>query len=319
MATTSPALGPRLSALEAAGEAVEYTKRQLFPFQFDRWLALGFVAFLDQCGRAGGGGGGGGNGFRGSLPGRESEGSSLAPELSRATEWLGSHLALVAGIAVFVLVVLVAVSALVVWLSSRGIFMYVDNVATGRAEVVRPWHEHRDRAHSLFVLRFAVAMAQFAGMLLLAGLAGLLGYAYWKSRLGGGVALAMGLLGLLPLLLLLIVAGALVSIALRDFAAPLQWRLGVPCREALDVVGGLVRAHPGSFAAYVGLKIAFALTAAVIGLVAGCLTCCCGFLPVVSQTLLQPLFYFERAWSLFFLRQLGHDVFVPATDVSAVP
>jgi hypothetical protein len=30
---------------------------------------------------------------------------------------------------------------------------------------------------------------------------------------------------------------------------------------------------------------------------------------VVSQTLLQPLFYFERSWSLIFLRQLGHDVF----------
>jgi hypothetical protein len=56
------------------------------------------------------------------------------------------------------------------------------------------------------------------------------------------------------------------------------------------------------------LKIAFSVVAGVVVLVAGCLTCCCAFLPIVGQTALQPLFYFERAWSLCFMRQLGHDV-----------
>jgi len=42
--------------------------------------------------------------------------------------------------------------------------------------------------------------------------------------------------------------------------------------------------------------------------IAACLTCCCALLPVVMQTALQPLFYFERAWSLFLLRQLGYDL-----------
>jgi hypothetical protein len=44
-------------------------------------------------------------------------------------------------------------------------------------------------------------------------------------------------------------------------------------------------------------------------LLVGCLTCCLVFIPIVTQTALQPLFFFERAWSLFFLRRLGHDVF----------
>ena len=47
-------------------------------------------------------------------------------------------------------------------------------------------------------------------------------------------------------------------------------------------------------------------------LLAGCLTCCCAFLPVLCQAVLQPLYFFERAWSLFLLRQLGVDVFTPA-------
>ena len=40
-----------VSPLDAAQQALEHTRRQLFPFRFERWLALGFVAFLDQCGR----------------------------------------------------------------------------------------------------------------------------------------------------------------------------------------------------------------------------------------------------------------------------
>jgi len=32
------------------------------------------------------------------------------------------------------------------------------------------------------------------------------------------------------------------------------------------------------------------------------------FLPIVTQTIFQPLFHFERALSLMLLRQMGHDV-----------
>jgi hypothetical protein len=61
------------------------------------------------------------------------------------------------------------------------------------------------------------------------------------------------------------------------------------------------------------LKIAFSMVAGIVIVVAACLTCCCALLPVVMQTALQPLFYFERAWSLFLLRQLGYDLVSAAT------
>jgi len=70
----------------------------------------------------------------------------------------------------------------------------------------------------------------------------------------------------------------------------------------------LLRAHPGVFVVYVLLKLAFSMVAGIVIAVAACLTCCCALLPVVMQTVLQPLFYFERAWSLFLLRQLGYDL-----------
>jgi hypothetical protein len=311
MTTSPPPLAPRVSPLDAVGEAIDHAKRSLFPFRFDRWLALGFVAFLDQCGRGGGtlrvpsSGGRGGSG-------------GGASELSRASQWLGDHVVLVVVLAAVVLALIVVLTALVLWVNSRGVFMYLDNVATGRADVARPWREHAERSQSLFAWRFVLGIATLVAVGILLGLAGLLVLAYSKGRLGGAVALAIGLLVLLPMFLLLVVAASLVSVGLRDFVAPLQWRLGISCGSAARVLWDLVNAHRASFAAYVGLKIAFGFAATLIVIAAGCLTCCCGFLPVVSQTLLQPLFYFERAWSLIFLRQLGHDVFVvPTVDLVA--
>jgi hypothetical protein len=76
----------------------------------------------------------------------------------------------------------------------------------------------------------------------------------------------------------------------------------------------LFRAHVGAFVVYVLLKIVFGMVAAVVMMVAACLTCCCALLPVVMQTALQPLFYFERAWPLFLLRQLGYDLIAPPPD-----
>jgi hypothetical protein len=304
--TTPPAPAPawRISPVDAAGDAIEYTRRNLFPFRFDRWLALGFVAFLDQCGRTGGTNFQYRRQFRGG-------GSSGLPDMSAVTGWLGSHVALVVVLAAVALVFIVALTALVTWLNCRGAFMYIDNVATGRADVARPWREHAERARSLFAWRFVLGVATLIGMFVLACLAGLLAFAYAKGWLAGTAALAMGLIVLLPIFFVVLVTSVLVSIGLRDFVAPLQWQLGVSCGDAARVFWPLAKAHPGPFAIYVALKIVLGIAVLIASVAVGCLTCCLGFLPVISQTLLQPLFYFERTWSLVFLRQLGYDVFAP--------
>jgi len=209
-------------------------------------------------------------------------------------------------------------TALVLWVGSRAIFMYMDDVATGRADVRRPWREHAELANSLFAWRFVIGLATLLGVLFLLLLAGVLAFAAWKGRLAVGGALAIGLLVLLPLFLVLLVSNALLSVALRDFVAPLQWCHGISCGDALRTFSAALRAHPWAFALYVLLKVVFSLVAMIVVLVAGCLTCCCAFLPVVGQVILQPLFYFERAWSLCFMRQFGHDVIRAAPGTPAI-
>jgi hypothetical protein len=292
-----PRTGP--SPLDAFQSALAHTRRDLFPFRFERWVTLGFLAFLDQCGRRAGlgfnlptlgdgGGGGGGDGAGG-------------------LEWLAAHALIVAAVAAGALTVLVVVAAVVLWVNSRGVFMYVDAVATGRAEVGRPWAEHASRASSYFAWSFGLAMAILVLVLLALAAGAVVGIAV--ARAEGTWWLGIGVLVLLVFgLLAVLVAASLVALGLRDFVAPLQLATGLSAGGALRTLGALVRAQAGAFALYLLLKLVFSAVLALAMLLAACLTCCCALLPLVSQTLFQPAFHLERGWSLYLLRQMGYDV-----------
>ena len=118
-------------------------------------------------------------------------------------------------------------------------------------------------------------------------------------------------LALLPLALILLLVFPLLFVArivLRDFVAPLQLAAGVPCGAAARLFETLLLAHPGAFVLYLLLKLVFWVMAGIAVVVGGCLTCCLGFIPIVMQTVFQPLLHFERAWSVSLLRQMGYEV-----------
>lgn len=306
-----------MSVITALQEAVTLVGQRLFPFRLERWFALGFVAFLDSCGRGGGGGaqfpgGGGGGGPSGS----SGSGEGGGPDLSAARDWIGEHLAIILAVSVFVLLFVVTLMAIVLWINSRGVFMYLDDVATGRADIVRPWREHGERAWSYFGWSFGGTIVTFLGFLLLLAP---IGYSIYLLVTGGASCGPIaGLVAAVVLLIGFLIFMSLFQLLLRNFAAPLQLALDVPCGRALGVAWGLVKTNPLSFLGYLGLKILFGIVAAIVAIVVGCFTCCIGFLPVISHTLLQPLLYFERAWSLLMLRQAGYDLF-PAAPPPATP
>lgn len=298
--------------LDAAQLAIDHSRRNLFPFRFERWLALGFVAFLDQCGRSGG--------YSVNLPGPGGfgNGAGSRADVEASLAWLAAHVALVSFLAAVVLAFVVALTAVVLWVNSRGVFMYTDLVATGRADVARPWRVHAGHASSYFAWSFGLAAATITAVLLLVLAIAATVFLTFRGKapaMAGGIVAIVGL-GLL--LLAVVLAAVLLSVVLRDFVAPLQVVSGRACGEAMRLFGALLRAHPGVFVVYLLLKIVFMIALAVVALVVGCCTCCFGFLPVVSQTILQPAFYFERAWPLYVLRQLGYDPFL-ALGVPAVP
>jgi hypothetical protein len=303
--TTPAAVAPEPSPLDAASGAYEHTRRLLFPFRLERWLALGLVAFLDQCGRGGIGGsvpGGGGPG-PGGFGGGNGSGGAANP-LAEVGAWMGQHVGLLVALAAVGIALIVAFMALVLWINSRATFVYIENVATGSTDIGRPWRAHAERAWSYFAWRFALGLGVMITFVALIGL-GIAAIVVFGSD---GYRLVMALLVLVPLLLAVIFAAALLSVGLRDFAAPIQMAADVDCGGALRILVGLVRRHPLAFFLYLVLKVVFGLAQGMVLLVAACVTCCCILVPVVTQTFLQPLFFFERAWPLYLLRQMGYDL-----------
>ena len=294
------------SAVRAADGAVRETVRALFqPFRAERWLALGFVAVLDQCTQLANSGLE--VGLRGTVE------STPAPILRDAGEWMASHLILAVVGAAAVLAIAVAIGAVALWITSRGRFIYIDDVATGRSDIVRPWREHAARASSHFVWALGLALGTFLGALTLALP---MIWAVVALARSGPRALPIVVLVLCVLsLLVLVIASALSLLAMRDFVAPLQWYAGVPCGAAIRLFLGLLRANVGVFVIYVLLKIVFVMAAVIVTFIACCLTCCLAAVPYLQQTVLQPVLYFERRWSLELLAQLGYGPPAPETPL----
>jgi hypothetical protein len=309
----SPPLSVTVSPIDAARAAYQHTRSQLFPIRLEKWLVLGLLAFLDQCGRAfrGGGGSAGGHGHgTGGAGGWPPDLGQVNAWLQRASEWLAAHAALLAVGAVLGLLVFGVLAAVVLWVNARGVFMYADAVATGRAEVSRPWRQHAGAASSYFGWSLGITFAIVFTMLLAGGLVVVTVFAFFAGRLQetGGWLILAAMLSVLVLVSLGLPLLALAGLALRDFVAPLQLATGLPCGDAARLLESLVVRQPGAFAVYLLLKLLVVVVTGLVVVVGGCLTCCLGFLPVVMQTVFQPLFHFERGLSLMLLRQMGYDV-----------
>ncbi len=310
----TPPLPVTVSPVEAARAAWQHTRSQLFPIRLERWLALGLLAFLDQCGRAfrgGGGSSGGGDGHAGGgRGGWPPDFGDVSAWLQRASEWLAAHATLIALGAVLGLLAFGVVAAVVLWLNARGVFMYADAVATGRAEVSRPWRQHADAASSYFGWSLGITFAMVFTLLFAAGLVVVTVFAFVAGRLQGtsGWLVLAAMVPVLVLLALALPLLALAGLALRDFVAPLQLATGLPCGGAARLLETLVVAQPGAFVLYLLLKLLVVVATGLVVVIGGCLTCCLGFLPVVMQTAFQPLFHFERGLSLMLLKQMGYDV-----------
>jgi hypothetical protein len=322
MAST-PGATRTVSPFEAAREAVGHTRLHLFPIRFETWLVLGFLAFLDQCGRS--------NtwGFTWRDDGRDRQGREAADLVERTAEgrwplepgdvatainsavaWLSAHATLVIVGGFLALIVAAGLVALVLWINARGTFMYLDAVTSGRAEIRRPWREHARHTDAYFAWSFGIVVAALVPLGVGVALAASLAIAFAQGRLSApfGVAVLFALLPVALLLFLVFPLLFLARIVLRDFVAPLQLAAGVSCGEAVRLFETLLLAHPGAFVLYLLLKLVFWVVTGIALIVGGCLTCCLGFIPIVMQTLFQPLFHFERAWSVFLLRQMGHEL-----------
>jgi uncharacterized membrane protein YiaA len=284
---------------ESISQAIRWTGRVLFqPFDFTKWLVLGFCAFLALLGE----GGGGGN-FNWNTP----PGSAAQDAYYRAEDWALAHLSLLLMLVIGLIVALLLLWLAILWVSSRGKFMFVDGVVHDRAAVVEPWKRFRSPGNSVFLFRIAFALVTFVAVGISVGLlvTGLWALGFNDHDLGvGGIGFVVGWIGLF---LALIFGVLLVVLALNDFVVPIMWVRECGVTDAWAEFLSVLSANVGPFLLYLLFKILFAIAIGGIACTVTCLTCCLAAVPYVGTVMLLPLHVFRRSFSLYFLSRLHPD------------
>ncbi|MEZ5333573.1 MAG: hypothetical protein R2991_16420 [Thermoanaerobaculia bacterium] len=307
-----------ISVTAPLGPAWERTRAALFaPFDLGRWLVLGFAAWL--AGLAGGGynlripvGGGdwgGGETWREGVEGAEGAAREAWSTLASA-----GCLVLVAVLAILVVALLLTA----LWASSRGRFVFLDNVVTGRAAIVEPWKRWRRQGNSLFLFRllFGLGLVGVVGLLVLGTVVAVGGLAAIQ-RDGPLVALFAVPLALVlaATVLLVIVSSVLVAYLLEGFVVPLMHRYELGVLDGWRRFLVLFRAKPWPYLLSGLLLMALHIGVGLALFTAGCLTCCLGFLvlmiPYVGTVVTLPVPYFVRSYTLALLAQADPHLLPP--------
>lgn len=275
------------------------------PFDIGKWFALGFTAFLSQLLD------GGFNGW--TFPGSSNRGGGTnMPDIGRIPErtadWIHSHPLLVAVILMGVFIFL-AIILFLTWLSSRGAFMFLDNVVHNRALVAKPWREYKIQGDSLFLWR--VGFGIVVTLLMLASLVVFLILIVYAAR---GYNIPQNIAGIIIIGLLWLLGSLIagyISLFTYSFVVPIMYRHNMRILQAWRKFLPILKSH---FIYFILYGLLFFLLIIVIGIAAfltGCLTCCIAFIimsiPYIGSVFLLPVSFTLRAFSLEFLAQWGAD------------
>jgi hypothetical protein len=289
------------------------------PFHFSKWLALGFTAWLAGLTSNGGGGSGSGSWNVGSAPDApnepeeavESVTAVLRETLERSVQWLSDNpLWLIAG--VFGCALLITLFLVILWVSSRGKFMFLDNVVYNRAEVVAPWKRYRRLANSHFSFQLVFSLLMIGivigSILAILGLGG----AAWQADIPRTIPCFLLALGG-PVLLAIILSVIFIQYFLDAFVVPIMHRYGLPVMAAWSRFGQIFRRHPGTLLVSGLFLFVLVIAAGVAVVLTGFLTCCLGFvllmIPYVGTVLILPIPVTYRAFTVALLDQIDPGYF----------
>ena len=197
-----------------------------------------------------------------------------------------------------------------IWLSSKGTFMFLDSVVHDRAEIAKPWREYTKEANSFFIWRLAfifISIVVFAGFAVFFFISAASLYDRGFDRV---VPIGFGLgMGLVALLLILVIS--YISLFLKDFVAPLMYKHRISTAQAWRRFLELFGRYPFHFLGYgiiIFLLILLFIAAVIVAVLA---TCCIGgvllVIPYIGTVVTLPVWYTFRAYSLEFLAQFGPE------------
>ena len=146
----------KIEIFKPFGEAFELMKKILFqPFDLKRWLVIGFAAFLAGLS------GGFHSSFNPSSRWSSRNDKAIADsfrqfESAGQMEWWVIVLIIVGALIVLALILTV------MWLGSRGRFIFTDCIVHNRAAIVAPWKEFRIEGNSFFLFWLVIGCVVIA-------------------------------------------------------------------------------------------------------------------------------------------------------------
>lgn len=298
-----------IGILEPIGAAIEKTRELLFsPFDIVKWLTIGFCAWLASFGSRG-------PGFNYQFSKFDSM-QDLQNKILHLKEVILDNLPFILSIGTGIAIIILAVSVLLLWLHSRGQFMFLDCIAKNKAQVVYPWKEYADQANSLFgfnIILWLVGLAASAAFVIPAVLLGLM------LLVKGFTAFAMvhlfWFLLLITGFILVLMAIGLVKLLTIDFVVPIMYLRKCSVLAAWREFKPLLFGFVWPFTLYLTFLFVVGIILFLIVLLAVFATCCCAAcilaIPYIGTVAMLPLLVWRRAYSLCYLAQYGsmYDVF----------
>jgi MFS family permease len=295
---------------EPLSRAWNRMKMALFkPFDLTKWFVIGFSAFLAGLTE-------GGRGPNFSNAGEDASFREFIEFPNTAWEWLVDHPGWFIAI-VSIVVVLFALAITFTWLSSRGNFMFLDNVARDKAEIAKPWKLYKTEGNSLFLWRLCFGLICFTLFIMFFTFFFTTGALIYRESHYRNVPIPF-LVGMGLLFFFMLIIIGYISMFLTSFVVPIMYKNKIKTTQAWSRFLSLFGKHAFHFILF-GI-FAFFLTVifVILMLIAGLLTCCIGLLlliiPYIGTVVSLPIWYTLRAFSLEYLAQFGpeYDVFPPA-------
>lgn len=300
---------------KAVNQAMNRVGEVLFrPFNLGKWFVLGFCAFLANL--ASGNSSFhfqfGGNGLQSLFQALGGPGPN-----EQIDAWFSQHFwGIISVVGIFTVAGLIVI-ALVMWLQSRGTFMFIHGVATNQASVVESWKQHRRLGNSLFLMRFLVLIV--TGVVGLAG-SGIALWIAWPDLQAGqfGDLAEAGLLTWVIWIVLVVFGYLQMSSLFTQFVSPVMYAGDITAGPAIKRVWRDMIV--GQFWAVTRFYLMLGVLAMAVGIVAGmlvCMTACLVLVPYVGTVILLPIFVFMRSYSLYFVDQFGEAYRVFPIDVDS--
>jgi len=295
-----------ISVLEPVGEALAKTKILLFkPFNLEKWFIIGFCAWLANLIS---------KGIRPSFNfiSRTGNSQEVSQEISQVIQTIKENILLIG----IMLLIIIAIVVVLLWLSSRGHFMFVDCLAKNKGEIVNPWKNYKQQGNSLFWFRLILgiistfAMAIFCIPMVFMILALRSKNLTWEAFIAITVLIGLVMFGLTIFL-------EIVRVLTIDFVVPIMYLNKIKIIDAWRRYLPILGDHFWITMLYLILKVVVFMAVGIIKIIVfliGCCMCCASFLlfiPYIGTVIYLPFFSFLRLYPLCFLKQFGseYDVF----------